>query len=337
MSDRDLWSAWRPVAAALVALVLVAGPAWGQQRPSTSSSKDQSKDSEPVVRTFGAEGNFRTEVTSQTKGKLNEEELRQASLLMAQVFQHIKKASDAIDADETKEALKEVNKGREAIKAIRAMLPKMTLRTRTTTPDGKVIYEDEREVQQSRIPLFEGMLHTQTLAPILAARRNALEVAGVHVVESETIVTEAIADIGPIEGQLSRAAKALEENKAETAAKALATALVRGVDFRSRKEDKELASARDAIWLARRSLEENNAPQALVNLELARQRLRIYREVLSQDERKEVDETLREVEQLEGQLRHEGTQPASRGERARQGHMLTQWWDKVNGWFRRHL
>src|SRR5258708_19960323 len=159
MSDRDLWSAWRPVAAALVALVLVAGPAWGQQRPSTSSSKDQSKDSskdqskdsEPVVRTFGSEGGFRTEVTSQTKGKgkLNEEELRQGSLLMAQVFQHIEKASDAIDADETKEALKEVNKGREAIKAIRAMLPKMTLRIRTTTPDGKVIYEDEREVQQS--------------------------------------------------------------------------------------------------------------------------------------------------------------------------------------------
>jgi hypothetical protein len=46
---------------------------------------------------------------------------------------------------------------------------------------------------------------------------------------------------------------------------------------------------------------------------------------------------LREVEQLEGQLRQEKTQPASRTERARQGNVVTQWWDRVNRWLRRHL
>src|SRR3954465_2202975 len=114
MRDRYLWSTWRSVAAALVALVILAGPAWGQQRSSTSSSKDQSKDSAkdqskdsgPVVRTFGSEGEFRTEVTREIKGKLSEDDRRQASLLMTQVFQHIDKARDATDADETKEALK---------------------------------------------------------------------------------------------------------------------------------------------------------------------------------------------------------------------------------------
>jgi len=325
------------VAAGLVALVIFAGPALGQQRSSTSAAKDQSKEAQPVVRTFGAEGGYRTEVSSQTKGKLSEEDRRQASLLMALVFQHIDKARSEIDADDTKGALEEVHKGREAIKAIRAMLPRTTVRTRTTAPDGKVIYEDDREVQESRIPLFEGMLHTQTFAPILAARRDALEVAGVHVVESETVVTEAIADLDEIEGQLGRAAKALKANKAEEAAKALAQALVRGVEFRYSKEDTPLASARDAIWLARRSLEENNTAQALVNLEVARQRLRVYRELMSQDQRREVDEMLREVEQLEGQLRQEGTQSISRAERARQGHTVTQWWERVNSWFRRHL
>jgi YfdX protein len=345
MRDRNLWSTWRPVAAALVALVIVAGPAWGQQRSSSSSkdeskesSKDQSKESQHVTRTFGNEGDYRTEVTTETKGKLNQEELRQASLLMAQVFGHIDKAREELDADDTKGALKEVNKAHEAIKAIRAMMPKATVRIKTTAPDGKVIYEDEREIQEARIPLFEGILHTQTLAPILAARRNAMEIAGVRVVEAETVATEAIADLDPIEGQLERAAKALEQNKEETASKALAQALIRGIEFRFNKEDKELASARDAIWLARRSLEENNVAQALVNLEVAKQRLRLYREVLSQDERKDVDQMLREVEQLEAQLRQESTtRVATRGERARQGHMLTSWWDKVNGWFRRHL
>ena len=330
MRDCYLWSRWRPVAAGLVALMIFAGSAWGQQRSSTSAAKDQSKDAQPVVRTFGTEGGYRTEVSSQTKGKLSEEDRRQASLLMAQVFQHIDKARTEIDADDTKEALEEVNKGREVIKAIRAMLPRTTVRSRTTAPDGKVIYEDNREVQESRIPLFEGMLHTQTIAPILAARRHALEIAGVHVVEAETIATEAIADLDQVEGQLGRAAKALEANKAEDAAKALAQAQVRGVEFRYSKEDTPLALARDAIWLARRSLEENNAAQALVNLEVARLRLRVYRELLSQDQRQEVDQMLREVDQLEDQLRQEGTQPISRAERARQGHTVTQWWDRGN-------
>jgi hypothetical protein len=330
-------SSWRLLAAGLVALLVVAGPAWGQQSKSSSSAKDESKNSEPVVRNFGTEGDYRTEVTSQTKGKLTQEEWRQASLLMSQVFQHIDKARDAIDAEDTKDALKAVNKGREAIKAIRSMLPTTIVKTKTTAPDGKVIYEDDTETQATRIPLYEGMLHTQTLTPILAARRKAMEIAGVQLVESETIAAEVIADIDPIDGQLSRAAKALEDNKPEAAAKALDSALVRGIDVRINREDSELASARDAIWLARRSLEENNAAQALVNLEAAKQRLRIYRELLSQDERKDVDQMLREVDQLEGQLRSEGTHQATRGERARQGHTVTQWWDKVNGWFKRHF
>jgi YfdX protein len=334
MRDSSHWSSWQLSAAGLVALVFVAGPAWGQQSKSSSSA---SKDGEPVVRNFGAEGDFRTQVSSESKGKVTQEDWRQASVLAAQVFQHIDKARDEIDADNTKDALKEVNKGREAIKAIRAMFPKMIVKTKTTAPDGKTVYEDECEVQDSRIPLYEGMLHAQTLAPILAARRNALEVAGVHEVQSETIAAEVIADIDPIDGQLSKAARALEQNKPEDAAKALDTALVRGVDVRLNKEDSELASARDAIWLARRSLEENNAAQALVNLEFAKQRLRIYRELLSQDQRPEVDQMLGEVDQLEVQLRSEGTRPATRGERARQGGTVTHWWEKANSWFKRHF
>ena len=308
-----------------------------QEHSSTSSATDQTRNAGPIVRTFGTEGGYRTEVTTQSISKLNEEDRRQASLLMAEVVQHIGKARDAIDADDTKQALMEVNKAREAAKAIRAMLPKGTVRTRTTAPDGKVIYEDEQGVQVGRIPLYEGILHAQTLAPILAARRNAMEVAGFNVIESERIATEVIADLDPIEGQLARTARALEENKPDVAAKALAMALVRGIDFRFNKEDTELASAHDEIWLARRSLEENNAAQALVNLATARQRLRAYRVVLSQDERQEVDQMLREIDQLEAQLRQEGGRAVGQAERAHQGNTLTQWWDRINGWFHRHL
>jgi hypothetical protein len=337
MCNRDPWSLWCPLGAGLAALVIVTGPVRGQAGSSSSSAHDQSKNTDPVVRTFGGEGGYHTELTSKTEGTLNDEDRRQDSLLMAQVFQHIMEARDAVDAEDAKEAIEEVNKGLAAIKAIRSMLPRTILRTKTTAPGGKVIYEDERAVQEGRIPIYEGLLHTQTLAPVVADRRSAMEVAGLSVVDSETIVTEAIADLDPIERQLTRAAKALKENKIQDAAKALGMALIRGIEFRYSKDDSPLAAARDAIWLARRSLEENNVAQALVNLALARVRLQLYRGVLSQDQRQEVDQMLQEINQLEAQLRQETTQPATRAERARQGSTVTNWWDKINGWFRRHL
>src|SRR4051794_36284069 len=180
---------WRSVSrllpTALVALTLT-GPARAQQTTSAASTPKGG----PVVRTFGAEGGYRTEVKSDTKGTLSQEDRRQVSLLAAQVFQHIDEARRALDADDAKLARKEVDKGREAARAIHALLPRTTVRTRTTAPDGKVIYEDEREVQVDEVPLFEGMLHARTLAPIQEAQRDARRVAGVRVVESEAISTE---------------------------------------------------------------------------------------------------------------------------------------------------
>src|SRR4051794_17213355 len=251
---------WESILIALAAVLVLVGTARAQQAPATSTEREPKGG--PVVRTFGAEGGYRTEVRSETKGTLNQEDRRQVSLLAAQVFQHVDGARRALDADDAKRARKEVDKGREAIKAVRALLPKTTVHTRTTAPDGKVIYEDEREVQDERVPLFEGMLHARTLAPIQEAQRDAGRVAGVRVVESESISTEVMADLGYVEGQLGRAARALDDKKAEDATRALYMAQIRGVDFRYNKEDSPLAEARDAIWLARRALEEDNNVQA---------------------------------------------------------------------------
>ena len=93
-------------------------------------------------------------------------------------------------------------------------------------------------------------------------------------VESETISTEVDGRPRHRRGAARRAAKALDDKKPEDAARALLLAQVRGVDFRYSKEDTPLAEARDAIWLARRALEENNTAQAQANLAVARQRLR---------------------------------------------------------------
>jgi flagellin-specific chaperone FliS len=325
--------AWKPFIVTLVTLLFLAGIARGQQAPATSAEHEPKAG--PVVRTFGAEGGYRTEVRSETKGTLSQEDRRQVALLAAQVFQHVDEARRALDADDSARARKEVEKAREAVQVVRALLPRTTVRTRTTAPDGKVIYEDEREVQDHRIPLFEGMVHARTLAPIQAAQRDASRVAGVQVVESEAISTEVTADIGYVEAQLQRAAKALEDKKAEDASRALLLAQIRGVDFEYSKEDTPLAEARDAIWLAKRALEENNTAQAQANLGVARQQLELYRQVLPESKRQEVTQMLAEVKQLEGKLRQEPGQPASHPERVHQGNSMARWWDQLNGWFKR--
>jgi len=320
---------------ALAAVLTLLGPARGQQAPATSAEHESKAG--PVVRTFGQEGGYRTEVRSETRGTLSQDDRRQVSLLAAQVFQHVDEARRAIDVGEVKQARKEVDKGREAIKAIRALLPRTSVHTRTTSPDGRVIYEDEREVQEHWVPLFEGMVHARTLSPIIAAKRDAVEVRGVRLVGSETITTEALADLDYVDGQLAKATKALDDDKAEAATKALAMAQTEGVDFRSRKEDAPLAASRDAIWHAKRALEENNATQARANLAIARQQLELYRQLLPEDQPQDVTRMMSEVSQLDAKLRQESTQPANGAERTRQGNAVTQWWDQVNDWFKRRF
>ncbi len=333
-------SGGRLILTILVIALILTGSAWAQQAQQTTSAAGATKDG-PVVRTFGTAGGYRTEVTSQTRGTLSQEDRRQVSLLMAQVFQHVDEARRAVDAADVKRARHEVHKGRQALQVIRAVLPRTTVYTKTTAPDGKVVYEDDREVQESRIPLFEGMLQARTYAPILAAKREqeseANDVAGIQVIESEAITTEVIADLNLIEAQLHRAVKALEENKPEEASKALAWAQVQGVGFHSHREDTPLAEARDAIWLAKRALEENNTVQARANLNIARRQLEVYRQVLPEDQRKDVTQMMTEVGQLEAKLRQEANQaqPASHAERTSQGNSAARWWDQVNSWFKK--
>jgi YfdX protein len=333
-------SAARLILTILVIAVILTGSAWAQQAQQTTSAAGATKDG-PVVRTFGTAGGYRTEVSSQTRGTLGQEDRRQVSLLMAQVFQHVDEARRAVDAADVKRARQEVHKGQQALRVIRDLLPRTTVHTKTTTPDGKVLYEDDREVQESRIPLFEGMLQARTFAPILAAKREqeseANDVAGIQVIESEAITTEVVADLNLIEAQLRRAVKALEENKPEEASRALAWAQVQGVGFHSHREDMPLAEARDAIWLAKRALEENNTVQARANLNIARRQLEVYRQVVPEDQRKDVTQMMTEVSQLEAKLRQEAnqTQPASHAERTSQGNSAARWWDQINSWFKK--
>ncbi len=347
MINRSSFSKWAFVLTSTCLLLVCGLMVRADQGKSKPDRKDPIAASETkverVIRSFGGMRGYRTEVTSEAKGSCNADDRRQVAVLAAHVFQHIDEARRALDSDDLKKAQREIEQGEKAVSAIRALLPKTMVYTKTTAPDGNVIYEDSREVQEDRVPLFEGMLSAQTLAPIVAAKHEAAKgnsnntagIEGIRLVNSETINTQVIADVHFIEAQLARVAKALNQNKPEEAARALAVAQVRGVEFRFRKEDTPLAQARDAMWLAKRSIEENNATQAEANLRVAKQSLRIYTQILPKERRNDVDKMIKEVNELETKLHQETPQnPSTPPERIRQGETTTQWWDRINEWFR---
>ena len=256
-------------------------PAWApagllRRRPPRTSPRTPSPSSGPSAR-----GRLPHRGDEHDRRQADRGGREQASLLDGPGLRaHRQGAATAIDADDTKAALKEVNKGREAIRAIRAMLPRTTVHTRTTAPDGKVIYEDESEVQDEPHPALRGDAARPDAGPDPGGprerdggRRRPRGRGGDdrHARSSPTSTRSRASWRGR--------PRPSRTTSRRTPPRSLAMALVRGIEVRLSKEDTELASARDAIWLARRSLEENNPAQALVNLAVARQRLRVYREV----------------------------------------------------------
>lgn len=334
----------KSVRIALIVVVILACNAFVGQAQSITSTNDVTSTSS-VVRTYGSAGGYRTEVTSQTNGTLTQEDREQISVLTAQTFQHIVEAQRAIDVDNIVDARKELEMGSKAVKAVRAMLPSTTVHTKTTAPDGKVVYENMREPQEYRVPLFEGMLSTRRAAPIVETKpraQDSVDSTGSYWIGSEAITEEAITDFEYLERQLERAANALTENQLEAASKALTLAQIRGVEFRYHKEDTPLAEVRDALWLAKRALEKNNRTQTQTSLQVAHQQLEIYRQLVPEVLRQDVTEMMTEVSELGARLQQEAVRPQNQAtavsrqpESSKQVNAVTQWWEQFNSWFKK--
>ena len=230
---RSLWKS------GLIALAASTASAAGQAPPASAEHETKAA---PVVRTFGRRG---VSDGGQERDEGDPRPGRPAPGLVARGAGVPARRRGAAGARRRRRGAgaKEIDKGRQAIKAARALLPTTSIQTTTKDPSGKVVYEDDRVVQDDRVALFEGMLHARTLAPIQDARRGANRVAGVRVVESEAISTEVTADLGVVDAYLGRAAKVLDDKKTDDAARALTMAQVRGVNFHYAKEDTPLAEA----------------------------------------------------------------------------------------------
>jgi len=72
MRDVVVRPSWKHLLLAMAAVLILGGAARAQQAPTTSAEHDSK--ASPVVRTFGAEGGYRTEVRSETRGTPGQED-----------------------------------------------------------------------------------------------------------------------------------------------------------------------------------------------------------------------------------------------------------------------
>ena len=343
MSDRHPYFMARPLVAGLVAFAIIGGPAWGQRDSSSSSSHDQSKNNGEVIRTFGAEGGYRTEVASRTKGKLSDEDRRRALAADGRgprshpggARSHRRRRHQGGPPGSEQGPPGDQGHPRHAAQG--------------EGPD-----QDHRARRQGGLrgrargggyphPHLRGNAARPHVGPDPGGPAQAPgRSQGVTVVESETIATEVIADVNPIERQLNRAAKFLEENKSQDAAKALALALVRGIEFRFDKDDSPLAAARDAVWLDAAGRSKRTTPRrpsptspshAGATADLPRGR------AAGPASGCRTGCSARSISSRPNSARKaiRATSRSPSPQRSRQSGRVTHWWDRINSWFKRHF
>lgn len=120
--------------------------------------------------------------------------------------------------------------------------------------------------------------------------------------EAATLIPQDVTmDLDLTASLIAKAQRALSADGKAACLKHIGIALsqAKGVLFDDRTQDVPLAEARNAIALAKKALEKNDGTSARSRLAFARSRLRVNRELLSGDERHEVDRLLAEIEQLE--------------------------------------
>ncbi|MDA1018061.1 MAG: hypothetical protein O3A00_26845, partial [Planctomycetota bacterium] len=157
-----------------------------------------------------------TRVTRVTSGELNAEDINQISHLAAHLITQINDARLWIDASNQSRAQTAIDKGLQLAGVIRGVLPVTTIHTTVRDRAGKVVYEDDRRVQQANVPLFQGMTRIQFLKPVIEAKRQAAAAGqnGVALSETSFVQSRVLLDVSYVQRRLSEADRLLATDAA---------------------------------------------------------------------------------------------------------------------------
>lgn len=253
------------------------------------------------TQSFGTGKQFKSTIERQTEGTLSAEDLHQASLLASQLLHHMNEAAQHLAASRAEAAKPHVAKAESLAKVVRGLLPVTTTSTTVKDTQGKEVYRYSQRVQDDLIPIFAEDMTIKLVEPVIEAKSGEASLEGLRLANADVIRKSVLVDLGYIERKLKRASELMTKPQDAFAELALAQAI--GVHFHAHKEDAPLMDVQYALALAERMIGQKNYEAAKDNLQVAKQRLEAYRQLMGKNASKAVTDLEKEIEKISGQLR----------------------------------
>jgi hypothetical protein len=162
-----------------------------------------------------------------------------------------------------------------------------------------MLYEYTREVQPNEIPLLQVSAAIDFLQPIVEAKEQADETEGVKLTHRDLLRAALSLNLRQVEQSLRQASHQLNARDLERAAVTLAALEEEAIDVDVEEEESPLGNVREALVYAHRAIRSHNYAEAQANLATAREQLALYRDILPDQERAQVDALAKEIESLD--------------------------------------
>jgi hypothetical protein len=302
----------------ILAGVALAGVVVHAADAAKAAGDDKARD-ESTIQT-GSGKMYQTTVQRDTKGELDSKDLHQVSLLTSRIVGHLNESIRCLLDDNADAAKPEIEKGRQLVKIVRDLLPVTTVTTTVKDAKGKEVYRDIAEVQDDRIPLYQGAIEVNVIEPVVEAQEEEAKLKGLRLADAGLLRTSVLVDLTYVERKLNRAAELLD--KPEDALKQLALAQTRGIEVAVDEEDHPLVAVQSALRLAERMVEEGKQDAAKSNLQLAQIHLETYKALLSKEAGEKVKKLQDDIAELSGKL---AVQDAA--------DKVREFWERVVSWF----
>lgn len=294
---------------------------WGTSVAARTQEEEGGKISPTTIAT-GSGTLYTTTVERTKEGELSAEDFRQASLLASRIVMHLNRAVVQLNEQRAEEAREELAKGVALVGVVRDLLPTTVVTTLVRNSGGEEVYRHVDRVQDDRLPLHEGLVAVKVVEPIVEAKQEAASLEGIRLADADLLHTSVLVELDYVERKLDRALDLLDD-KPEEALAQLVLAQSHGVTFSVNREDNPLVEAQLALQLAERMVNQDRHKAAKANLQLAKNHLALYRDLIAEDEE---SEHVGELEEAITKLQSNITKNEAVAE-------IREFWDRVAGWF----
>ncbi len=262
---------------------------------------------------------IQADIRSETKRELSAEESRAISLAAGRILKHVHQAQMNLIEGDFEKAGNNVEKARLLFDIIEKAAP--VYKTEARIQAGDLVYEDTDQIQRYLITVYDELAPVSILAPVIQAQRAVLLETGR--VPAQFDFTRVYFDAALADEHLETAAIAIEEENAETAARAL-LAIQLAVYFEFRRADLPLSEASRNVMMAKSLYEDGRIDESREALQEAAQALEFYAKNGGKKNVEEITKVQDQILSLSSGL--EKGQPAARQQ-------LMQIWDQIVSWY----